>query len=221
MSQFLKIYQIYYEEKQLEKLIFEPYYNKKCTVFFENWVIKQIIDQGKHKNFDYFGVVSHDLLNKIKGVTHKSRSEMPLNEENLRTQLALFEPDALSLSNISSHDPITEANNYHPYFIDLFSEIVKKNGYKWTPEEYQTVFYCNHFVAKSEIYEAYVNELLSPSMEIMKGMPELMNDSKYYKKLPEHLKKDFGVDYYPYQTFLCERLFSFYAHVNNLNCIQF
>jgi hypothetical protein len=62
---------------------------------------------------------------------------------------------------------------------------------------------------------------LEPAMEVMETMPELMQNSGYPKVLPEHLQRQWGINYYPYHTFLCERMFSFYAHLNKLKCLHY
>lgn len=62
----LKIYQIYYDESQLSQIEYIPYSNKdKCTVFFENEVIRELIEKGNHIDGEYFGVVSYKLREKI------------------------------------------------------------------------------------------------------------------------------------------------------------
>lgn len=223
MKELLKIYQIFYKDEQREKIIYEPFFNDKCTIFFENSVIKDLIDFRMHKKYEYFGVVSHNLLEKIPGITYKNLSNKSFDPEKFEKTIHYLQPDAISFQTIAPHHPILVADKYHPEFSRLFKKIIEKIGYEFndTNEIYKTVFYHNHFVAKSEIYEDYVQLLLKPAMEVMSGMPELMKDSKYYKKLPENLKIEFGVDHYPMHTFLCERLFSYYAHVNKLNCIQY
>jgi len=80
---------------------------------------------------------------------------------------------------------------------------------------------CNNFVAKKDVYERYVTEMLAPAMEVMLTMPELMKNSMYGKPLPENLKKSFGVNWFPYHTFLAERFFSYFCHLNKLNCKHF
>jgi hypothetical protein len=66
-----------------------------------------------------------------------------------------------------------------------------------------------------------VKEMLGPTMDIMKGMPELMENSRYPKALPDHLKKSFGINHYPYHPFLCERMFSYFVHLHKLKCLHY
>jgi len=59
--------------------------------------------------------------------------------------------------------------------------------------------------------------VLAPAMAVMDQMPELMQNSGY-SALPDRLAARFGVPHYPYHSFLCERFFSYFAHLNNLTC---
>lgn len=225
---FLKVYQIYYNELQKEKLDYIPYLNKDCTPFFENSVIADLIKNNHHQNCEYFGVVSHKLKEKIGVIQKKWKNASIANHSlnNFSKQQFEYElresmPDCMSFQRHKGHDPITHANNFHPGFSSYFKEIMKSIGYNWTPEKYDNVFYCNFFVAKSNIYEDYVNKMLIPAMDVIKNMPELMNNSYYPHALPDYLKAAWGVNHYPYHTFLCERMFSFYAQINKLKCLHY
>jgi len=55
----------------------------------------------------------------------------------------------------------------------------------------------------------------------MDRMPELMQDSRYPAPLPESLRPRFRIAHYPFHTFLCERFFSYFAHMNRLKCAHY
>jgi hypothetical protein len=55
----------------------------------------------------------------------------------------------------------------------------------------------------------------------MDQMPELLQNSAYPGVLPERLRARFGVSHYPYHTFLCERFFSYFAHIHQLRCAHY
>lgn len=226
---FLTVYQIYFNPEQ-EKLIEPEYigvYNKDCTVYFENEVIKNFILKSLHANTEYFGVISHKLREKI-GAVMKERWSLQSNIANHSTQEftpVLFEselrkgmPDAMSFQRHIGHDPITVADRFHPGFKKHFEFIMKEIGYTWTPTHITDPFYCNFFVAKSEVYHKYVNEMLMPAMRVMDKIPELMHDSRYPNKLPQHLAVKWDINHYPFHSFLCERMFSWFAHVHKLKC---
>jgi hypothetical protein len=225
----MKVFQIYFKEEQLPLLDYIPFYNKECSIFFENEVIRSLIEQKEHINDEYFGVVSYQLRDKVKITktswrAHKNIANHSINEfsiDQFEKELLKQKPDVMSYQCHMAHDPISYANNFHPNFSNYFEEIMVQIGYRWKPTIFTDVFYCNYFVAKSNIYERYVKEMLIPAMEVMKNMPELMNNSRYPKQLPEDLKKSFGINHYPYHPFLCERMFSYFAHLNKLRCLHY
>jgi hypothetical protein len=225
----LRVYQIYYKPEQIEKIEYLPYFNPDADVFLENSVIKKLIEKGAHSDAEYFGVVSHKLREKI-GVMQNnwrnhpniaSKTTTAFCQEELLRLLTELSPDVMSLQCHMPHDPITFANKFHPQFAHWFRIIMAEIGYYWKPEQFNDVFYCNFFVAKSEIYERYVNEMLSPAMEVMKKIPDLHKNSRYPHKLPPETAFRFGYDHFPYHPFLCERMFSYFAHVHKLKCLHY
>lgn len=222
----MKIFQVYFEDSQKEKLDYIPYKNDVCSVFFENKVILELKKAGQIT--DDFGVVSHKLKEKI-GVLQKVKWRGSIaNKSNRDFTPELFEelyylnsPDAMSFQRHEPHDPISYADKFHPKFSAYFKNIMNEIGYDWKPTHFEDVFYCNFFVAKPEVYLAYINEMLCPAMQVMECMPELMGNSHYPNALPDNLKKTFGINHYPYHPFLCERMFSYFAHINKLKCVHF
>lgn len=228
----LKVHQIYFDPAQATLLEPEyiPYYNPDCTVYFENSVIETLINCGAHVGCDYFGVVSYKLREKIGAVMKERWTNIPTiaNHSLKEFTPALFEsellshrPDVMSFQRHMPHDPITFADRFHPNFSNYFQQIMNEIGFDWKPTHLKNVVYCNFFVAKSEIYKRYVSEMLIPAMNVMRKMEWLYNNSHYPNKMPENLAKQWGIDYYPYHPFMCERMFSWYMHVNNLNCKHF
>jgi hypothetical protein len=223
----LKIYQIYYEENQFNKLNYTPYLNDNCTKYFESQVMVDLINAGAHNDYSYFGVVSHKLREKLSFaktysiVNIANRSVNEFTPEMFEFELWNQLPDAFSFQRHLPHDPILFADKFHSNFSDYFKKIMNEIGYSWTPTLFDNVFYCNYFVARSEIYEHFVKTMLEPAIEIMEQMPELLKNSGYPKKLPLNLLRKWGFDYYPYHAFLCERMFSYYAHLNKLRCLHY
>lgn len=227
----MKVYQIYFDESQFPGL--EPEYipilNSHCTVYFESQVIHDLVMENKHRGEDYFGVVSYKLRSKLgymknnwKGV--KNIANMSINNftpKDFSDELYKHRPDAMSFQRHVGHDPVAVGNMYHANFQKYWDHIMRSIGYNWKNERYENVFYCNYFVAKSEIYEKYVKEMLSPAMKVMDQMPELMGNSGYPSILPDNLKKSFGIDWYPYHAFIAERFFSYFAHLHNLKCLHY
>lgn len=223
---FLKVYQIYFDDSQLQQLEFIPHKNTDCTVFFENTVIADLIEKGAHLDAEYFGVVSYQLRQKLQ-LTKRWRSDIG-NISNTVFSPTLFEgflqrhkPDVMSFQQHVGHDNVMYADRFHPNFSAFFAKIMQKIGYNWVPTHFESVVYCNFFVAKSEIYEKYVREMLIPAMKVMSEMPELMGNSNYPNKLRPELRAKFGVNHYPYHTFLCERMFSYFMHIHKYKCLNY
>lgn len=227
----LTVFQIYFDQSQLSKC--EPEYNKilnsNCNEFFENQVIADIISDSHGYNSEYVGFVSYKLRDKlgymkdnwksIPNIANHSTTEF--TPDLFLQELIKHKPDAMSFQRHIPHDPIMVADCFHPGFKKHFEYIMKQIGFDWQPTHLGNVFYCNYFVAKSEIYQDYVKTMLIPAMEVMKNMPELWNDSRYPHALPKHLADKFGITHYPYHPFICERMFSWYAHLKKLNCLHY
>jgi hypothetical protein len=225
---FLTVHQIYFDDGHLPLLDYTPYRNERCTVYFENSVIKSLVDSGAHEGSDYFGVVSYKLREKLEytrdprrgGTDISNYSERTFTPEDFRAELERQSPDAMSFQRHRPHDPITLANHFHGNFSHYFQRIMAAIGYAWTPAVFADIFYFNYFVARADIYKRYVDEMLSPAMAVMDQMPELMQ-SAGYTQLPEPLRAQLGISFYPYHSFLCERFFSYFAHVHRLKCAHY
>lgn len=224
---FLKVYQIFYKQEQLGGLDYLPVLNMDCTVFFENSVIRRIVENGGHLGSEYFGVVSWALRQKLdytrkwglKGIANESTTEF--TPDLFAAEVKRHRPDVMSFQRHPSHDNVSLADRFHPDFSKYFGQIMSKIGFEWKPVVFEHVIYCNYFVAKSEIYESYVKEMLIPAMDVMKDMPELMKNSGYPKPLPSDLREKWGIAWYPYHSFLCERMFSYYCYLKGLRVVHY
>lgn len=99
----------------------------------------------------------------------------------------------------------------HPGFMEGFKYLCGFLGL--SVSEPKCVIYSGQWVAKKEVYKAYVDEVLIPAINFMESDSKMYEyawkDSGYNKraglKQPE-LKQLTGLDYYPMATFLLERL---------------
>ena len=224
----MRVYQIYFKPEQLANLEPEyiPYNNAECTVFFESEVMRSLIERNSHRDTDYFGVVSHKLRVKLgftkdnwknnKNIHNTSTQEF--TPTAFQRQVYEAKPDVMSFQRHSPHDTVMVANGFHPGFLKYWTQIMSRIGYKWEPTRFEDVFYCNYFVAKSEIYERYVREMLAPAMDEMVRMAELWSPCRYPDPLPGNLQSKFGIEHWPFHAFLCERMFTYFAHIHRLNC---
>lgn len=225
---FLTVYQIYFHEEQ-KKLLesgYKHFLNSDCTEYFENSVIANLITDGAHKNSAYFGVVSYKLAEKVESCRRGPRANVKhfcslRAEQELKNEFMKAVPDVMGFLQYTPHDPVRYFQNIHPDLPRHFETVLNKLGYEWTPGSLKNVFYSNYFVARNDVYERYVKEILLPAMAIMQEMPELKGNSGYPKKLPEDLQKKFGYNWYPHHSFICERLFSWFANYHNLNCVYY
>jgi len=215
------IYQIYFKDEQKRLLEFEPLFNAECDYFFENSVILKAYQTGKMNGNDYVGFLSLTYKDKcrklknsrVKGVTnYSSIPDRLIINEVLKT----YKPDILNIQRHEPHNVVGLCEHLHPNTGKMFEKIFKEIGFDYTPKHEKYIFYCNFQICKAPIYKAYVQEMLQPAMEVMSNMPELMNNSHYPKPLPIHLKNAWNINFYPFHTFICERLFTVWVN-NNKN----
>lgn len=82
------------------------------------------------------------------------------------------------------------------------------------------IIYQNAFIAKSSVYLDYVQNFLNPLIVIMERNKQikdlLMKDARYTepKLSREKMIETFGVPYYTFHAFVCERFFSTYMALN-------
>jgi hypothetical protein len=200
----------------LQELDFEPYLNADCTPYFENSVIIDLYNKGLIDG-DYFGVLAPSYLSKIgflracKIANLTNRSDAKISKQLILSTLENVKPDILDLMRHEPHNTIDVANRFHPEFKKYFGYIMHQIGFHYKPKVYQHVNYCNYQICKPDIYRKYIEQMLIPSIEVMKDMKELWGNAHYSKQLPTDLIAKFGVSHYPYHTFICERLFTVWA----------
>lgn len=214
----LKFYQIYYQDKQRNECypFATCHRNLACTDFFENTVIEDLVPKTEA---DYISVCSWRLKEKrqsgkcpfILGIYGND----DLSEEKIVTSGA----DIVNLRPFSpGHQMLANAAQWHGG---------EQHGHAWEnaietlkhvidiPEEVKTPIYENHFVARKEVYHAYVNSCLSPVLEFMRNRPVFYKDSGYAEKKArqdknsvERYREETGRNDWPIAPFVLERLFS-------------
>lgn len=212
----LTCYQIYYSMETAKNCFPETSWWRwwdntgKVSPFFENAVIKEIISAG-YTNADYIGIFSHAAGYKI---TFKENG-LEFNPENLRKVVLEYGADFYSFQKRRQQkNIILQAEHYHKGITDMTRKILDKIGYE-LPSKLDKIVLFNHFVARREVYERYVEEMLIPAMDVMAMMPEL-NENAGYKSTPPK-----GMTHWPYHPFILERLPSVWLHYNpNVNFKQ-
>lgn len=204
----LKLYGITYDDNQITE--FTEYRNKVKTIeeksyLFEYNPIIDIIDNHKFEENDYIGIFSWKLPFKT-NLTKKFLNMMLLQNSN-------FDVYGLSVPLDEPYLSFTEKN--HPGFMNIFEKICNKLNL--VVKEPKNIVYSNQFIASKEVYTKYVNEVVKPTIELMETeFKDLVWKDSKYPGLGEKLKQYTGLDYYPFHTFVLERLFSIWLE-NNKN----
>jgi hypothetical protein len=203
-----QLVQIYYDDAQLAQLYgFAVPYKNELDLFFENSVIAKVVPATKA---DKIGVCSWKLREKQRYYIGRPR---PITEEVINGDY-----DVLSFTkNTKYHKMIANAEMNHVHFNPCFDKILLQIG-KTRSLEVKDAIYQNHFMARKEIYQAYVDRWLIPAMEQIENDPVIhemaMRDSNYSQlsqQSAQHLKDKIGIGYYPMIPFLLERLFSVFC----------
>lgn len=204
MAESVDFYQIYYDEKQKEKLFpfSKPYFNVGLTIFFENKVLSDIVSAS---NAEKIGVCSWKLQEKLRS---RVGLRVPLTLEALNSDYQV-----LSLTkNSKKHTMLAHLYQWHPKSKEAMTLLWSKLGYKLCGEVKNPI-YQNHYVATREIYKDYVQNFLNPAMNLISTNEQLnalmMADSSYGKLSREadlrSVKQKLGLDFYPLAPFVLER----------------
>ena len=206
----LVCYQIYYSMETAKNCFKESNWwrlydrSNRISPYFENDVIKEIVTAYHGTGFDYLGIFSHAIGSKI---TFKENG-LHFNPENLKAVVSKGEADFYSFQKRRSNKNIVhQAEQWHPGITNYTRMILEKIGYS-LPERLDRIVLFNHFVARMEIYNRYVEEMLLPAMDIMANMPELNGNAGYKTDPPK------GFNHWPYHPFILERLPSVWLQFN-------
>jgi hypothetical protein len=220
----LDFIQIYYDDIQQEEIypFSQPYKNYGLTPFFENSIISELVPAS---NADLISVCSWALKRKrqngptpivLKGDTSLTEEKILCNDFDV----AVLTPRS------ASHKMLHMASQWHGKVWDnAFYELQKFLG-RTLKNELRHPIYENHFIAKREIYQAYVKDLLNPCIEYMKTNEIFMLPSGYSRRKranPEEVgrvRAMLGFEDWPIAPFVLERLFSIYINDKGLNVIN-
>ena len=206
----LVCYQIYYSLETAKNCFKESNWwrlydrSSRVSPYFENDVIKEIVAAGHGTGFDYLGIFSHAIGSKI---TFKENGLL-FNPENLKAVISKGEADFYSFQKRRSNKNIVhQAEQWHPGITGFTKSILEKIGYS-LPDRLDRIVLFNHFVARREVYDRYVHEMLIPAMNVMANMPELYGNAGYKTDPPK------GFNHWPYHPFILERLPSVWLQFN-------
>lgn len=205
-SSNINVYQIYYDENQKQQMFLDtkPIFNKDLDIYFENRLILNLFTGGKIVG-DYFGLLSH--IARIKN-NIKSKYISELIDGNY---------DIYSFT-YDKHDVLGYANKCHPDFLNIFTGILNYLNIDVNTRPLVGI-YQNAIITAPNIYLDYIQKYLVPAIEYLENCSDeikdkLYSDSMYDGGDKEYIRETFGIDFYTYHTFLLERLWSLYYHVN-------
>lgn len=205
------IYQIYYSELTGRNIdpAFIPYYNDRRTQFFENDVIMDLYQMGRHKLWDRIGILSWRFMQKT-GIS----GDRLMDIVNAYPNIDVFN---------FSPKPFL-AREEHPYnrkrfpaAVELAAMIDKRNILPFKLWHYDTGginFWCNYWVTKPEHFEKFCRDYLKPLMDYLND-PDPEIDAKLKKG---YAHRDNGVLYTVIPFFL-EGLFSVFCHREKLTIV--
>lgn len=220
----LDFFQIYYDEKQKDSLydFATPYYNETLTDYFENDVIKNLVPNSQA---DLISVCSWRLKQK-RGDLLRTRNE-PLTKERILN--ADFDVAILTPRH-PNHKPLLMASEWHRVFdsegriiatpwddaFNIFKQFLKHDIGINVPDELTYAIYENHFIARREIYQAYVRDCLKPSIQfidskmVFKANAGYLTKKRNQEEVKAYQMKSGRTDW-PIACFILERLFSIYC----------
>lgn len=219
----LNIYQIYFDDKHLNILDSSaiPYYNKELTPYFENDIIIKLIENNKHKNCKYFGVIGYSFIKKLGWTptrfrrTSNTRQIPSLSNYKLNKQLIKKYYDegyhliyyVVGIDYIYTHRPVA-------YSLVYIIHQIGKNHVDLA-EFANKAIYCNYYIAIPELWDLYYKEYLAPVKKLMEENETvkqlIWEDANYQGNIPkDDLIKNFGVPYYPQHSFILERLINYF-----------
>lgn len=228
MVRTLTLWQIYYREEQASELyeFATPFFNSNLTSYFENSCIADLVPTCES---DLISVCSWRLRRKrgdssTEGILKRGGTYELTYERLTQTpfDIAVLTPRA------PSHKPLFMAANWHntkggqftgawDNAFSLLKKFLKSNLGITVPDELSQTIYENHFVATKEIYSAYVNECLRPTIQFIESEGGVfLADSGYIDKkrndqeaIKDYQAKSGRIDW-PIIPFLLERLFTMY-----------
>ena len=197
----------------------------KVQPFFENKYMVDLVNDGEHRDADYFAVLSHKFF-----IDTVDRELRPITKERIESNLV--ETDVVSFFGYKrdGNAIFAHAEKVHRGIGDCYRELFRLLGHNYNPSmPMRFVVYRNCFLARSHVYERYVKEILGPCVRLMSDHMNtalwysIWKDSKYpyaksrfrqHEGLREKFISDMGVPYYPFHTFVLERMFSYWLNIN-------
>lgn len=227
----LDFFQILYREEHRKELypFAKPYFSIGLTPYFENAMIAGLVPTSQA---DYISVCSWRLRKKRNDgyATVLLGAEPGTNETTYLREEKILNTDfdvAILTPHSPAHKPLGMAPNWHGMaWVEAyaaFKPFLRQFGP--VPDELKYAIYENHFIARKEIYHAYIRTYLLPAVDFIGDNDVYFADSNYLPKKKDaqeitRVQKLLGRTDWPILPFLLERLFSFYINDKGLKVIN-
>ncbi len=220
----LKVFQVYFLESQKKTLLegFEPFFNKNGNIFLENQVMIDLFKKHENDNFEWFGVFSHKVSQKLLC----DFSYDLLDTKSIQcSDFDILAPKMQSYpwSNIQKpHNPrIQHARKEYPGMWQCIDLILKKlnipdknNGNLLNSNA--NIIYTNSFLCKKNVMRDYIDKILQPTINLIKYDNEVKqlalqtSDYQATYEFPQNLSKSSGLTTWPHAPFILERMINVY-----------
>jgi hypothetical protein len=216
MADKIAFYQIYFKDEQKKEMydFAIPYFNEVLTDYFENSVISEVVPKC---NADFISVCSWRLKKKRGDCFRLPDKTLTLEKiETSDFDIAILTPRS------PTHNVMAMASHWHGRsWDDAISDL---RQFIKVPKDIKHAIYENHFIARGDIYKAYVTDCLLPCIDYMSTRDVYFADSGYrtrktHEQVLEYQAKT-GRSDWPISTFILERLFSIYINDKNYNVIN-
>lgn len=204
----LDFIQIYFKDDHKKELydFATPYFNSVLTPYFENSPISELVPNC---NADLISVCSWRL--------RKKRGDMFRLADKTLTKEKILNSDfdvAILTPRSPTHDALGMAAHWHgKAWTDAINDL---RSFIKIPVKLNHAIYENHFVARREIYQAYVLDCLRPCIDYIKSRDVYFVDAGYARRKSreeaEYYRKLTGRNDYPIAPFVLERLFSIFIN---------
>jgi hypothetical protein len=215
MARTLTMYQIYYKDEQKEEIydFATPYLNQVLTPYFENTPIAELVPKS-----------DADLISVCSWRLKKKRGDMFRLLDKTLTKEKILSNDfdiAILTPRSPTHNVMGMASHWHGSAWD--NAIKDLKTFIKIPNVVKHAIYENHFIARKDIYQAYVSDCLNPVIDFMSTRDVYFVDSGYLTRKSaadvEAYQRLTGRTDWPIAPFVLERLFSIWINDKNYKLI--
>jgi hypothetical protein len=227
----VRAFQIYYEDSQAENLLpgFIPYFNTHTNIFLESSVISRIEKENRHLNYNWLGVFSHKVKEKLihdplYGDFSFKRIEYMCDHRASR----IYDILAPKLSRYpwvntrQRHNPREQHEGDSLWrCLDLLLNKLKipnLNNGNYLDRQLD-IIYTNSFMIRKQLMRDFIDSMLDPAIKLMETDEQLYELSRtkaqYTYPVPQNFTKFTGMTYWPIAPFILERMINVYILTHN------